>query len=466
MIRVLPWHGRSRGFESLYLHQNKHPLMAGFCFGVIMIIVMFKKIIQRRLERYVKKYFQAHPEVKLVVVAGSVGKTSTKMAIATVLSQRYKVRVHEGNHNTSLSAPLAILGVDYPGKIKSPLAWWSVFKAAQERISQPADVDVIIQELGVDKPGDMAEFGRYLLPEIAVVTSVTAEHMEFFKTIDSVAKEELGVTDFSKLVVINRDDIDGNFAKYLENANLTTYGTSGVAEYRFVDESFSVTSGHSGLIITPEYPGGFAARIQVIGEHNLRPVIGAATVGLVMGLSPEEVVSGVELARPVKGRMNPLRGLKGSLILDDSYNSSPLAAECALTTLYGFQSPQRIAILGSMNELGESSAVEHKKLGEMCDPSLLDWVITIGDEAEKHLAEAARLRGCQVRSFKTAIDAGAFALKVLDDDAVVLAKGSQGGIFVEEAIKFLLHDGADEEKLVRQSVDWMEKKNELYSKFA
>lgn len=432
----------------------------------MIIITMFKKIIQNRLEKYVKKYFKSHPEVKLVVVAGSVGKTSTKMAIATVLSQRYRVRVHEGNHNTPISAPMAILGIDYPGKVKSPLAWWSVFRAAKERVKSPADVDVVIQELGIDRPGEMSEFGRYLRPDIAVVTAVTAEHMEFFKTLDAVAEEELKVAEFSRAVIINRDDVDGEYAKYLTNANMTTYGTSGAAEYRFVDQSFTIDGGHKGLVVTPNYPEGFPVTVKVVGEHNLRPVIGAATVGLAMGLTYQDVAAGLELIEPVKGRMNPLRGLKGSLIIDDTYNSSPLAASCAIKTLYSIQAPQRLAILGSMNELGETSAAEHTALGELCDPALLDWVITIGDEAKKYLAEAARKRGCQVRSFDTAVDAGAFALKVLEEEAVVLAKGSQGGIFAEEAVKFLLHDGSDEEQLVRQSPEWTRQKNQLFSKFS
>lgn len=426
---------------------------------------MFKKIIQNQLQKYVKRYLKQHPEIKLVAVAGSVGKTSTKMAIATVLSQRYRVRVHEGNHNTAISAPLAILGIDYPGKVKSPLAWWSVLKAAKERVESPADVDIIVQELGVDRPGEMKSFGRYLMPDIAVVTAVTAEHMEFFKTLDAVAKEELTVTQFSLMVVINRDDIDGEFAKYLANANMTTYGTSGAAEYHFVGESFSVEGGHKGRIMTPNRPEGIEVVAKVVGEHNLRPVIGAATVGLMMGLSPSEVATGLGMVRPVSGRMNPLKGIKNSLIIDDSYNSSPLAADCAIKTLYSFQAPQRIAILGSMNELGETSAEEHRTLGDMCDPNLLDWVITIGDEAEKYLAPAAKTRGCQVRSFKTAVDAGAFALKVIESEAVVLAKGSEGGVFAEEAVKFLLHDGSDETRLVRQTPEWMERKNQLYSKF-
>src|SRR5690606_18500166 len=127
---------------------------------------MFKTHIQKKLESYVQKYFVRHPDVKLIVVAGSVGKTSTKTAIATVLAYRYRVRMHKGNHNTGFSAPLAILGIEYPENIRSLWAWMGVFRQARRRIKQPADVDVIIQELGTDKPGDIAEFGRYLRPDI------------------------------------------------------------------------------------------------------------------------------------------------------------------------------------------------------------------------------------------------------------------------------------------------------------
>jgi UDP-N-acetylmuramoyl-tripeptide--D-alanyl-D-alanine ligase len=87
-------------------------------------------------------------------------------------------------------------------------------------------VDIIVQELGADYPGDIEQFGTYLKPDIAVVTAVTPEHMEFFKTMDAVAHEELAAANFSKLALINRDDIDGAYAQYLNNPNLDTYGTS------------------------------------------------------------------------------------------------------------------------------------------------------------------------------------------------------------------------------------------------
>src|ERR1044072_8595780 len=119
---------------------------------------MFKNFVQKKLEKYVVKYFQRHPEVKLIVVAGSVGKTSTKVAIATLLSQRYRVALHEGNHNTPMSVAAAILGIEYPKDVHSIGAWISVFRAARQRIKQPTGVDVIVAEIGADHPGDIAAF--------------------------------------------------------------------------------------------------------------------------------------------------------------------------------------------------------------------------------------------------------------------------------------------------------------------
>jgi len=426
---------------------------------------MFKKYVQKKLEKYVVKYFKKHPEVKLVVVAGSVGKTSTKRAIATLLSQRYRVVMHEGNHNTPLSAPLAILAIDYPENIKSIGAWLSVFAAARQRIKQPAATDVIVAEIGADHPGDIAQFGAYLKPYIGVVTGVTPEHMEFFNTIEAVAQEELTAANFSQLAIINRDDIEGRFADFLTNSNLDTYGTTGAAEYRFEIQDFTVEDGYAGSVVIPELEQPLSANVKVVGEHSLRPVMGAVTVAVKLGLTPAEITSGLALIKPVPGRMNILKGVENSTIIDDTYNSSPLAASSALQTLYSLQAPQRIAILGSMNELGASSAVEHEKLGAMCDPNMLAWVITVGEEAEKYLAPAARQRGCQVKSFKRAIDAGAFAHSVMEENAIVLAKGSQGDVYLEEAVKVLCVMD-DDAKLVRQSPDWIKIKDDFFSKFA
>jgi len=426
---------------------------------------MFKNFVQRKLEKYVVKYFQRHPEVKLIVVAGSVGKTSTKRAIATLLSQRYRVALHKGNHNTAISVPVAILGIEYPENIRSIGAWISVFRAARKRIKDPTGVDVIVQELGTDAPGDMAQFQRYLKPHIAVVTAVTIEHMKFFGTVDAIAQEELIAANMAELAIINRDDIDGKYAQYLTNPNLDTYGTTGVAEYRFEPQDFDVEKGYTGMVITPDFDEQIPATIKVVGEHSLRPAMGGVAVAAKLGLTPAEIAKGLSLIRPVPGRMNILRGVEDSIIIDDTYNSSPLAAHSALQALYSLQAPQRIAILGSMNDLGNLSQSEHEALGGMCDPSMLAWVITVGEEAERYLAPAARARGCQVKSFKTAIDAGAFAHSVMEEKAIVLAKGSQGDLYLEEAVKVIALMSEDDE-LVRQSTQWMKIKQDFFSKFS
>ncbi len=426
---------------------------------------MFKQFIQRRLEHYVRTYFKKHPDVKLVAVAGSVGKTSTKTAIATVLSKKFRVRMQDGNHNTHLSAPMGILGIEYPDNVHSIAQWLRVFQAAKKRIHEPSDVDVIVQELGTDRPGDLAHFGTYLRPDIGVITAVTPEHMEFFGSIEAVAQEELLLANFSELAIINRDDIDGRFAQFLTNENIDTYGTTAAAEFRVEVKDFDLEHGFSAWLVLSGFAETYPADIRVIGEHSLRPICGAIAVAVKLGMGPHEIVEGVGDVTPVPGRMNLLRGADKSIIIDDSYNSSPASASAALQTLYSMQSPQRVAVLGSMNELGESSAHEHEALGQLCDPALLAWVVTIGSEAEQYLAPAARARGCQVKSFNTAIDAGAFVRGILEEGSTILVKGSQGGIFAEEAVKILLHSTSDDHQLVRQSPQWMQTKQQYFSKF-
>jgi UDP-N-acetylmuramoyl-tripeptide--D-alanyl-D-alanine ligase len=425
---------------------------------------MFKFIVQKKLESYVKKYFKKHPDVKLVVVAGSVGKTSTKIAIATILSEHFRVRLHEGNHNTHMSAPLAVLGVEYPSQFRSFKAWRLAFRAAKDRINNPTDVDVIVQELGSDRVGQIPHFGAYLFPDIAVITAVSPEHMEYFHTIDAVAREELSVASFSKQVLINRDDIDSEYAKYLTNPSINTYGTSAAAEYYYISNNYTAKDGHDGLFVIPESTNPTPASIHVIGEHMLRPAIAAGAVASKLGMNATEIARGLAKIRTLPGRMNMLRGVNNTTIIDDTYNSSPLAAQSSLRELYQLPSPQRIAVLGSMNELGETSAMEHEKLGKLCDMNELAWVVTVGDEAEKFLAPAAKSKGCQVRSFKDALQAGAFIHSVLEQDAIILFKGSEGNIYLEEAIKIILHSTDDEKQLVRQSSEWMKRKSKYFEK--
>ncbi|MGB3023325.1 MAG: UDP-N-acetylmuramoyl-tripeptide--D-alanyl-D-alanine ligase [Candidatus Saccharimonadales bacterium] len=423
---------------------------------------MFKNYVQKKLEKYVRKYFSKH-DTKLIVITGSVGKTGTKMAIAQVLSGKYRIRLHDGNHNTSMSVPLAILGVDYPQNIHSIMAWLAVFKAARKRIKMPTDADVIVQELGTDRPGDIPHFASYLKPDIAVITAVTEEHMVNFQTLEAVAKEELAIAKVARVTIVNSDDIPQQFAQYADTSSIMSYGLRPPAEFRIDLAGTAPLEGKTGRLFGPDMEA-VPVSINVVGKHNIAPAAAAAAVGFKLGLNTEEVAVGISKISPLPGRMQVLRGLEDAVILDDTYNSSPAATIAALETLYDIDAPQHIAILGSMNEMGEFSKEAHERVGDTCDGTRLDWVITIGKEAAEYLAPRAAANRCQVKSFMSPYEAGGFAHTVLQPKAAILVKGSQNDVFSEEAVKVLLHDQADVDKLVRQSPDWLAKKDSFLDK--
>jgi UDP-N-acetylmuramoyl-tripeptide--D-alanyl-D-alanine ligase len=394
-------------------------------------------------------------------VVGSVGKTTTKNAIAAVLATKFRTEASHGNLNEHISVPFGILGIKYPpfSLIKKIGTWRHVFKLMRKRIKTPTDIDVIVQELATDKPGEIAHYESYLHPDIAVVTAVAPEHMANFPNgLDDVAREELTVARYSGLTVVNRDDVDTSFAKYAETNNITDYGLDG-GEYRFEITGGTALDGYNVKFIAPEFPDGVESTVHLVGEHVLKAALAAGVVAAKLGMTAPEIAVALTQITSVPGRMRPLRGVREITIIDDTYNSNPSAAIAALRTLYLIDAPQRVAILGSMNELGPQSATYHQQVGAQCDPNFLDWVITIGEEATRYLAPVAKSNGCQVVTFANPIDAGAFANKVTEKGAVLLAKGSQNGVFAEEAIKILLHDEVKEETdLVRQDEEWMAEK--------
>lgn len=419
---------------------------------------LFKHLLEKILGSYVKKYFKSHSNVKLIAVVGSVGKTSVKSATTTVLSEKFTVRHSRGNLNTTLSAPLEILGIDGPKNVKSPLDWLKVFSAARSSIKNPQSPDIIIQECGIDCPGEMATFMRYIQPDIAIITSVAPEHMEFFKTIDVVAREELSISQVAKKTIFNFHDIDKKYHSLIIGEKIS-YGDESADVLLQIKETTS-----DGYIATLRHNQEKSSNINisVLGKHNIRSITGAAAAGLACGMNIDEVAAALTKIKPVSGRMNILRGTQGCTLLDDTYNASPVAMENSLKTLYSLEASRKIAVLGDMNELGDSSKLEHEKIGRLCDPKQLDLLITVGKLAKKHLAPIAEKNGCKVLSFDKSPEAGEFLKSKGIKEATILFKGSQGGIYLEETIKPLLKNPADSQKLVRQSETWLKKKQQFF----
>ena len=409
-----------------------------------------KSIVCFFLEHQVKK-LRDKQDFKLIAVAGSVGKTSTKLAIAKTLSANSKVIYQEGNYNDRLTVPLVLFNKDIPSLVNI-FAWIKIYVANNKLIKSKYPYKYAVVELGTDRPGEIDRFA-YLKPDIAVLTAIAEEHLEFFKTLDRVAKEELTIFKYSNKVLVNIDDVP---SKYLTDLSYTSYGLKKGADYSAEVNNEHTLSGSDLKILTPNKH--LSIKTTVLGSQGKKLVIAAVATSDLLGLRLEEINRGVKGIRSFSGRMKILKGIKGSTIIDDSYNASPISTKAGLDVLYTAKANKRIAVLGSMNELGKYSAEAHRSIGSYCLPDKLDIVVTIGSEAQKYLAPSAVKAGCHVKSFNNPNEAGEYVKDQIVDDTVVLVKGSQNGVFAEESIKPLLKNKDDQSLLVRQSKSWLDKK--------
>jgi UDP-N-acetylmuramoyl-tripeptide--D-alanyl-D-alanine ligase len=413
---------------------------------------MGKAIVAHILESQAKALRRKH-DFTIVAVAGSIGKTSTKLAIAELVGQNLRVLHQAGNYNDRVTVPLVLFEQAEPS-LFNIFAWCRIFGENAARVHHPFPYDVVVLELGTDGPGQIEQFA-YLKPEIGILTGVAAEHMEYFKTLDAVACEELTIFDFSKRMLVNADDTPG---KYLGGREFAEYSTlTNVAQNYYARPEGQTLKGQTLHI---EFPSGaFTVTVQYLGHQGAKFAVAAAAVADMLGISKDDITKGLERLRPFAGRMQVLEGVSGSTIVDDTYNASPIAVKAALDVLYAEKgAKERIAILGSMNELGEYAQAAHTEIGEYCDPKKLTMVVTIGEQAEHWLAPTAKRSGCEVHSFKHPADAGKFVADRAQKGAIILAKGSQNGVFAEEAVKQLLAHPADSERLVRQSKYWLRRK--------
>ena len=356
-----------------------------------------------------------------------------------------------------------MLGIDGPKNPRSITDWLSTIYRAYRSARQLHDINVIVQEFGIDHPGEMAAFGRYVHPDVLVVTAISPEHMEFFGNLKTVAQEEFALSSHSIVTLYNRDDINSGFIAFANSERNLSYSTEPDADYYITAHQFNHSQGYTCTLTHGEQTSRECI-MPVVAKHQLRIAAGAAAVALEFNLDVESVITALENFTPVPGRMNLLSGINGSMLIDDSYNSSPLAAKSALETLYQLPAKTKIAVLGDMNELGNTTASEHRTLGTLCDPAHLSHVITVGPNAATFLAPAAKDNGCTVTSFDKATDAVELLQSLARQDTVLLFKGSQGGVYLEEAIKPLLKSSKDTEKLVRQSKEWRRKKQTFFGK--
>jgi UDP-N-acetylmuramyl pentapeptide synthase len=387
--------------------------------------------------------------ITVVGVAGSLGKSGTKRAVATLLSQKYRVRWQDGNYNDLVSVPLVFFGLSMPS-LFNPFAWLRCFIKMNQEVNNYA-YEIVVLELGTDGPGQLDKFGKYLQLDIGIVTRIAPEHMEFFGDIEAVAKEELSIQAFSKSLIVH-DDAAKEYKRLL-TASFSTFGDAQNATAKFDYSPPKLGVSFDGQRVE--------AIVQLLGRQQMWGLAAAALAAYQLGVPKEQIQAGLKKITAMPGRMQKLEGIKDSTIIDDTYNANAEAMIAALDVLYDLDAPQKIAVLGNMNEMGKLSQSVHSSVGHYVDPKKVDLLITLGKDANRYLAEAAQQRGCKVMSCKTPYEVGDVLKKKLQNHGVVLLKGSQNGVFLEEAIKSILKNPEHTSKLVRQSPIWLARKAPL-----
>ncbi|MEX0934406.1 MAG: Mur ligase family protein, partial [Candidatus Saccharimonadales bacterium] len=371
---------------------------------------------------------------------------------------------HSGNYNTDFGLPLSLFGLETPKKTANIKAWLDIFK--QMKLAVEADsypYEIVILEMGADKPGDIAYLTRYIKPDIGILTAVAKVHLEEFGSIDAVLTEKWHLAAASAQVIYNHDDelLKG---KAVELDNVQGYGLSvggnwaDLTTFEFNDASDYGWKGYLNLgqeFVDITFP--------VIARQSVYALVAAAVIAKTLNLSTTEIVEAISRWQQPPGRMRVLVGKNDSILIDDSYNSSPYAAVAALDTLQQFKG-RKIAVLGSMNELGDYEGPGHRLVGKHVDG--IDKLVTIGVAANKYLVPAAMEIGFDennIHETNSPYQAGEFVSSIIRPGDIVLIKGSQNGVYAEEVTRLLLANLSDQQHLVRQSEAWLKIKQEQFS---
>lgn len=429
-----------------------------------------KNIVKFLLNVLARLYILRHKPI-IVAVTGNVGKTSTKEAIAAVLSRSKKVRSGKGNLNNEFGVPLTIIGDwadDYYETENSVFFWIKVLFVSFFRWFLPQNYpEILVLEYGADSPGDIKKLCKKYKPHVSVMTAVgeMPVHVEFFQSPQHLAREKselvkcLESTDFA---VLNYDDQVVLDMKEKTKARIMTYGFGEGANVKILN--FDFRSDDDGR------PQGVSFKIHHGGEHTFIPVkidgslgksqalatAAAVSVGLIFKLNLVEIIEALADYRGPKGRLKILKGIKNTTIIDDTYNASPASTHLALETLKEFAG-RKIAVLGDMLELGEYVEQAHLAVGNFAG-SFVDILVCVGLRA-KFIADAAgnQMNQHNIYTFPMSDDARRKVQELLCEGDLVLIKGSQGMRMEKIVEEIMAEPLRKKEFLVRQGQKWLNK---------
>jgi len=429
-----------------------------------------KLIIVNILTWEARKVLEKHKPF-IVAVTGSVGKTGTKDAIYHVLKETMNARKSQKSFNGELGIPLTVLGLN--NAWKNPLGWgWNMLKGLAFVIFPFPYPKLLVLEVGADHPGDIKRTTEWMKPDIAVLTRLPDRpvHVEYFASPEEVKKEKgelVRALGEHGVFVANGDDPAVVALNSTTRARMLTYG---FGEHAQVHGSYPKINYEDhegikkavGMTFFVEWQGNsIPVRLNgVLGMHPCMAALAALAVGTARGESLVIMAQSFESLETPAGRMRIISGKKGSTIIDDTYNASPVATAAALETLAAMEGGRKIAMLGDMLELGEYSEEEHRHVG-MLAADIVDELIVVGTRA-KWIAEAAEgdLGAAHIHRFENSEAAGKWMAKEFEANDIVLVKGSQGSgvnmIRMERAIKCMMaHPEEAPRLLVRQEKEWL-----------
>ena len=362
-------------------------------------------------------YYRDGLSIPIVGITGSVGKTSTKECIASVLSQKFCVLKTEGNFNNEIGVPLTLL------------------KIREEH-------EAAVLEMGINHFGEMHRLGRMVRPDVMVYTNIGECHLEFLGTRDGILQAKTEVLEEMNpegSVIVNGDDdklstLQDQESRQLGSKQLIRYGQGEGMDISAYQLRSKGLFGTDIMLETPK--GSKEVHIPLPGSHMIYNAMAAAAVGMVLGCSLTQIADGIAAVQPTGGRSNIIRA--GSLtIIDDCYNANPVSM-CAALDLLALSDTRKAAILGDMFELGEDSAAMHARVGRYAAQSGTDVVICIGeqsrymaDEAQAACTEQTGTQKTQVYYYKDRDTFLAEMDTLLQPGDTILVKASHGMQFTE-----------------------------------
>jgi UDP-N-acetylmuramoyl-tripeptide--D-alanyl-D-alanine ligase len=348
---------------------------------------MKRKILQIILGLITKGVILRH-KPQIVAVTGSVGKTSTKNAIHLVLSSFFKVRKSVANLNTEFGVPLVFLGREKGGG-DSLKSWLEIIFFGIKMIvfKDKRYPEIVVVEMGADKPGDISYLTRIAKPDVSVITFIGDEppHLENYQNLEKLVFEKAQIVKNLKAsgwAVINFDDEKAYQARRRIKNETIGFGFSDQADVQISDFKYSFSrkkiNGIAFKIKYRDWQSDFHLPL-CLSKASAYSVAAAFSTALCFGINPERIPLIAKNLEPEKNRMNLIKGKNHSQIIDDTYNASPASTRMALETLAALPAQRKIAFLGEMKELGPDSIKFHQEMKETAQQSA-DIVVLVGDQ--------------------------------------------------------------------------------------